>query len=85
MSAAPEGVFFCETVTAGPLQPWHLRPPGTKGRCLGGGAGTPSLCGREVAWDIGIVATTEAIGRHSTCPRCAAVHRGDSTPQSGPT
>ena len=43
---------FCETVTAGPLSRWHIRPLTRRGKLLGGGADTPALCGRKVSWDL---------------------------------
>ena len=45
---------FCETVTAGGTTPWHIRQLTEKGPKFGGGADTKSLCGREVAWDLGV-------------------------------
>jgi len=67
--------FFCETAYAGPDSPWHLRPAGPKGRCPGGGADTPSACGREVAWDIdlGVTATTaDQVGACLACREATA-------------
>lgn len=46
---------FCEPVTATSISPWHIRELTGKGRMLGGGIDTPSLCGRvEVnrGWDL---------------------------------
>lgn len=43
---------FCETVAAGGGSPWHIRQLTTRGKKLGGGADTPSLCGKQVSWDV---------------------------------
>lgn len=60
---------FCETVTAGGTTPWHIRPLTSKGYKYGGGADTPALCGREVAWDLGVEVDAS---RERTCQRCRA-------------
>lgn len=57
-------VFTCESVAAIVV---HLREPGPKGFCSGGGADTPALCGAKVAWDTRI--PFEAV----TCRRCRVV------------
>ena len=44
---------FCETAFATGTSPWHIRELSEAGRKLGGGADTPTLCGREAAWDLG--------------------------------
>ena len=41
---------FCETVHA--MGPWHIRRLTEKGKKLGGGADTETLCGLRAAWDI---------------------------------
>lgn len=43
---------FCETNTAGPETPWHIRNLTETGMHLSGGADTLALCGRKVAWDV---------------------------------
>ena len=43
---------FCETAHATGSSPWHIRKLTSAGKKLGGGADTPALCGRKVAWDI---------------------------------
>lgn len=43
---------FCETYSASGSTPWHIRVLSDQGPKLSGGADTPSLCGRTVAWDI---------------------------------
>ena len=60
---------FCETVTAGGKTPWHIRSLTSVGKRLGGGADTPALCGRVVAWDLSVDIT----GHHLThcCKACA--------------
>lgn len=59
---------FCETVTASGATPWHIRPLTAKGRMLSGGADTPSLCGRIVAWDVAVDLTPQRLSR--ACKRC---------------
>ena len=48
---------FCETMFASGVTPWHIRKLGPAGRKLGGGADTPSLCGKDVAWDLSVEIT----------------------------
>lgn len=46
---------FCEPVTATSNSPWHIRRLTEKGKFLGGGVDTPSLCGRvreRRGWDL---------------------------------
>ena len=45
-------VWTCETATAGPWTPHHLRRLSDSGPKMGGGADTPAFCGRQVAWDV---------------------------------
>lgn len=63
--------FFCETSTASGETPWHIRKAGPKGECLGGGADTPALCGRVVAWDVQLEVAPKTIDRVKPCVRCA--------------
>lgn len=65
---------FCETATAGPRTPWHIRRLGPDGRKPGGiHPPATSLCGRVVAWDLPRMVTPETIrGGPWVCPRCAA-------------
>lgn len=67
---------ICETITAGPTTPRHLRVLVDELK-PGGGADSPALCGREVAWDIREIplaevpreiAYTGAVGR--LCTTC---------------
>jgi len=67
---------FCETVTAGPNTPWHIRSLSEQGQKLGGGADTPALCGRKVAWDLA-VEITESHLTHC-CRRCQIEYLGAS-------
>jgi hypothetical protein len=64
---------FCETVTSGRTARWHIRPLTYKGKMLGGGADTLALCGRKVAWDLG-VEITEGHLKHS-CFACVEIYR----------
>jgi hypothetical protein len=67
--------FYCETVTAGGASPWHIREKGPKGVMLGGGADTPALCGRTVAWDLRVPIDIESeSGKaqlRAACRKCA--------------
>jgi hypothetical protein len=64
---------FCERVTAGPTSPWHIRQLTDKGKKLGGGADTPSLCGSKMAWDVNVDITEHHLG-HS-CKECVRLYR----------
>lgn len=65
---------YCETVTAGPLSPWHIRRLTEAGRKPSGGADTPALCGREVAWDIPAPEVTNPVDAGGVCRRCLATY-----------
>lgn len=60
---------FCESVTAGPSSPWHIRILTDKGQKLGGGADTKALCGREVCWDLKAVIDAHHLDKN-TCKKC---------------
>ena len=60
---------FCEPVYAGPLDRWHIRKLTDKGEKLGGGADTPSLCGKQVHWDLGVTLTEYHLA-HNACLKC---------------
>lgn len=45
----PIELSLCETIAAITV---HARLLGKKGKCLGGGADTLSLCGQRVEWDL---------------------------------
>lgn len=63
------GLSYCETATAGPRSTWHIRLLTAAGKKMNGGADTPALCGREVAWDLpGDVTNDPDI----VCPSCYA-------------
>lgn len=79
---------WCETVTAGPLAPNHLRllEPGEDLR-TGGGLFTPALCGRDLSggWDLSIAEMPAVRHRHATqaptarvCVACAEAALGES-------
>jgi hypothetical protein len=62
---------YCETVTASGATPWHIRKLTSVGRKLGGGADTPALCGRKVAWDLEVpVLTSSKTFRDTACKKC---------------
>jgi len=66
-----KGIYsFCENVHATPYSKWHIRKLTKLGRKLGGGADTPSLCGRVVNWDLDIKLDSHHVTQNS-CPRCA--------------
>ena len=49
----PQGQYsFCEGIAAGSASRWHIRKLSPQGQKIGGGADTPSLCGRKMAWDL---------------------------------
>ena len=61
---------FCESVTATSISPWCIRPLTAVGRKLGGGADTPSLCGRVrvgYGWDLQVPVDLKL---SRACPRC---------------
>ena len=60
---------FCETGTATSTSNWHIRKITNNGLKLGGGADTPSLCGRKVCWDLKV--KIEKIGLEHCCKNCA--------------
>jgi len=61
---------FCETGFA-MSAPWHLRRLSDAGPKYGGGADTPALCGRKVAWDIDVPVTPERLDNPDiTCAKC---------------
>lgn len=59
---------FCETATAGSLSRWHIRELTKIGRKTGGGADTPALCGRTVAWDLNAKISDRNLPE--ACPTC---------------
>jgi hypothetical protein len=66
---------FCESNCAAPRSPWHIRELTTKGRKLGGGIDTPSLCERVKAgggWDLDVELNTFHL-QTNTCHACLAI------------
>lgn len=74
---------WCETVTAGPTTPMHLRWT-TTGLHRGGGADGPALCGREVAWDTSETTPQQVLDsvphQHETFRICLRCLEGLSAP-----
>jgi hypothetical protein len=64
---------FCETATAGPLSPWHIRKLTKAGRKLGGGADTAALCERAVAWDLNVPISDHHLAH--CCKACAGPYQ----------
>jgi hypothetical protein len=77
---------FCESVTG--IGPWHIRPLTDKGKKLGGGIDTASLCdlvrpigqlggptGRRGGggWDLHVEIDEHHLGH--ACPKCVAEYR----------
>ena len=61
---------FCESISAGPQSPWHLRELTSVGRKLGGGIDTSSLCGRvKKGWDLEVEITAFHL-KKNTCRDC---------------
>jgi len=69
---------FCETVWATGTSPWHIRRLTDVGRKPGGGADTPALCGRQVAWDLEVEITEHHLGH--ACQACVAAYRAERSP-----
>lgn len=67
---------FCESTTAGPRSPWHIRELTSVGKKLGGGIDTKGLCGFPrvtYGWDLDV----EIVEFHlekNTCPTCALLY-----------
>ena len=58
---------YCESIAATATSTWHIRKLTSKGRKLGGGIDTPSLCGRVTSgWDLAVPIGT-APGKHICC------------------
>lgn len=66
---------FCETAMAGPRSKWHIRQLTEQGLKPSGGADTPSLCGRDVAWDLEVDLTIHHL-QNSACLKCAEKYWG---------
>lgn len=89
MNTLSKPVFaYCETVTASPFSPHHIRQLTEVGLKLGGGADTPALCGRALngGWDTQLIPadadvlaeSAESPSLYSTtwklCRTCALVY-----------
>lgn len=61
---------FCETASAGPQTPWHIRELTEVGFKFSGGADSLGLCGRKVGWDLNVAITQHHLGH--CCKECAA-------------
>lgn len=69
---------FCESVGASGSSSIHIRILSAQGRFVGGGADTPALCGRVMAWDLEGPVSEDVVAHRSTCPSCRLIWR-DST------
>jgi hypothetical protein len=69
----PDTISFCETITAGPDTPWHIRRLSKKGPKYGGGADTKALCEREVSWDLRVPMTKFHLS-NNTCRKCLKIY-----------
>lgn len=75
MKSVDEVVFeysFCESASAGPHNTWHIRKLTSKGRKLGGGVDTVSLCGRmpiTYGWDLDVPITAFHL-YNNCCSEC---------------
>jgi hypothetical protein len=66
---------FCESVSAGPQSPWHIRQLTKVGRKVGGGIDTVSLCGRvKNGWDLEVEMTDFHLAKNA-CKDCLKVYR----------
>ena len=72
-----EKFSFCEPVTATSHSKWHLRKLTDKGKKLGGGADTPSLCGRKMGWDLDAPISKFILEDH-ICSECRKVFQKES-------
>ena len=66
---------FCESIHAGPKSPWHIRKLTEKGKKLGGGIDTKSLCNVvNLGWDLEVDINPFHL-EHTTCKKCLEVYR----------
>lgn len=62
---------YCETGNGLSRRSWHIRKLSKAGPKYGGGADTPTLCGRvQVRWDI----TCEISESIEICPKCTELY-----------
>lgn len=66
---------FCESVMASGTSGIHIRILTGRGMRPSGGADTPSLCGREMAWDVPGVVNEATAADPRTCRQCLPVWR----------
>lgn len=69
---------FCESVHASGRSRWHIRRLTEKGKKLGGGIDTKSLCGVvTVGWDLGVdfENVDTFASRGVVCPACLSEYR----------
>jgi hypothetical protein len=77
---------FCETPAA---FLWHIRELSDAGPKPHGGADTPTLCGREAAWDIrceitpASLQTVAEVGAGKRCPHCVKAYKDRSPVKVG--
>ena len=55
-------------MSASGISRWHIRLLTEQGEKLSGGADSPALCGKEVAWDLKVDITLHHLGH--CCPVC---------------
>jgi hypothetical protein len=73
---SPVMYSFCESSYAGPRALWHIRELTARGKMLGGGIDTGSLCGHpkvREGWDINVEITAFHLAKNC-CPKCAALY-----------
>jgi len=68
---------FCETIAA--VGRWHIRQLTEKGRMLGGGADTETLCGLKAAWDLAVPINAFHLNQ-AACVCCAKAYIEGSIP-----
>ncbi len=73
-SAKPDpGYSFCESVHATSYSPWHIRRLDSRGKKLGGGITTSSLCTLVTrGWDLEVEITEHHLDH--ACKRCKQLY-----------
>ena len=61
---------YCETIWASGISKWHIRQLTERGKKPSGGADSPGLCGREVAWDLEVPITAKNLDPKYVCTLC---------------
>jgi len=67
---------YCESIHASSISPWCLRLLGPKGKFLGGGVDSSSLCGRVkkgMGWDLEVDPDGDVLRHPKVCGSCAAI------------